>query len=462
MFHKRTGQWSWLELWGLLALTGLPLMRIWLNVGFALPAPSGDSILFASVARYHCASGRFETPIFPLDPTGAFRYVWHGIGQPALLSWLSPECSVRGGYAALSLLLLATSALVLRVLVPTRGWWVGLAMALVVYALQSKQGFRPETSALLLVLACEWLRHRGSAPGWAAAAGLLPWFHPTAFLLYGAWWLLTSSRVEFSGLRLQAGRMMAATVAVQLALFMVYPFPLVDLLQGLSLQGHAFAQRIDGDVFTYWIRSDFYPLFGLVFAWAYAMCLVRKPALILMLPLLWFYGFRVPPAYYNLVPQFGAMLLWLWWPGAPSPARWYPHARSALLGVCVLLAVTGLAQSVVRDGVSLVRYGSTLEVAAGQLAEVRASGLVPCRVPRWFTLMAEAETFEASHQPILKACRSAENPARVDLVPPLELRQRPDRDLCKPWPQDHPVPVLGRLFQSDSGYGFLLCPAAPP
>jgi hypothetical protein len=460
--HKSTRQWSWLGLCSVLALAGLPLIRLVLSVGFGFPAPAGDSILFASVAQYHCASGKFETPIFPLDPTGAMRYVWHGIGQSALLSWLNPDCSVRGGYVALSLLLLATSLLILRLLVPTRGWWVGMAVALVVFALQSKQGFRPEVSAMLLVLVCEWLRHRGSALGCVAAAGLLPWFHPTAFLLYAGWWLLTTSRAELSALLRQAGRVVAVAAAVQLSLWAVYPFPLADLLHGLSLQGRTFAQRTDGDVFTYWIRSDFFPLFGLAFAWAYTICVVRKPALLLMLPLWWFYGFRVPPAYYNLVPLFGAMLLWLWWPGTPSTVRWYPQARSALLVLCVLLAGAGLAQSVVRDGVSLVRYGSTLEAAAGQLTVVQASGQVPCRVPRWITLMEEAKAFEASQQPTLKRCDSAEATTRVDLVPPLELRQRPDRSLCKPWPQDQPMPVLGRLFQSDSGYGFLICPTAAP
>ena len=458
----RSRQWSLLALCGVLLLIGLPLIRLVLNVGFGFPAPAGDSILFASVAQYHCATGRFETPLFPLDPTGGLRYVWHGIGQPALLSWLNPDCSVRGGYLALGLLLLATFALVLRLLLPTRGWWVALAVALVVFALQSKQGFRPEASAMLLVLACEGLRHRGSTLGWVAAAGLLPWFHPTAFLLYAAWWLLTTSRAELSALLGHAGRVVAIAAAVQLSLWAVYPFPVVDLLQGLSLQGRTFAQRADGDVFTYFIRSDFFPLFGLAFAWAYAMCVVRKPALLLMLPLWWFYGFRVPPAYYNLVPPFGAMLLWLWWPGAQSPTRWYPQARVVLLGLCVMLAGAGLAQSVVRDGVSLVRYGSTLEAAAGQLAVVEASGLKPCQVPRWLTLMTEARAFEASQQPTLRACRSNEPLARVDLVPPLELRQRPDRGLCTPWPQGRPTPVLGRLFQSDSGYGFLICPAAGP
>lgn len=456
----RSWRWSWLALCGVLALTGLPLMRLVLNVGFGFPAPAGDSILFASVAQYHCTSGRFETPIFPLDPTGAFRYVWHGIGQPALLSWLNPDCSVRGAYLALSLVLLATSALILRLLVPTRGWWVGMAVALVVFALQSKQGFRPEASAMLLVLASEWLRHRGSALGWVAVAGLLPWFHPSAFLLYAAWCLLTTSRAELSALLRQGGQVVAVAGVVQLALWVVYPFPVADLLHGLSLQGRTYAERTDGDVFTYWIRSDFFPLFGLPFAWACAMCVMRRPALLLMLPMLWFYGFRLPPAYYNLVPPFGVMLLWLWWPGTPSPARWYPQARSALLGLCVLLAGAGLAQSVARDGVSLVRYGSTLEAAASQLNRVQASGLVPCQVPRWLTLVAEAQAFEASQQPTLKACGTATGQARVDLVPPLELRQRPDRSACQPWPQDQPVPVVGRLFQSDSGYGFLVCPAA--
>lgn len=445
-----------------LAFLALPLIRLALNLGFGFPAPAGDGVLFASVAQYHCATGRFETPIFPLDPTGAYRYVWHGIGQPALLSWLNPDCSVRGGYLALGLVLLATSALVLNALVRTRGWWAALSVALVLFALQSKQGFRPETGALLLVVVGEGLRQRGHIMGWVLALGLLPWVQPTTFLLYGAWCVLTTSRVEVLSLWKQVWMLMALGLVVQLLVLALYPFPVVDLLEGLGLQGKTYAQRSDGSVFTYWIRSDFFPLFGLVFGWVYAMCVVRRPALLLLLPVWWFYGFKAPPTYYNLVPAFAVMLLWLWWPGHPSPYRWFPPARQALLGVCVVLAAAGLLQSVARDATSLVRYGSTLEAAQAQLAEVRASGRAPCQVPRWLTLLEAAQTFEASAQPLLKACRSAAASQRVDLVPPLELRARSDRGLCQPWPQDRPVPVLGSVFSADSGYGFWVCRAAAP
>ncbi|WP_288252806.1 hypothetical protein, partial [uncultured Hydrogenophaga sp.] len=100
--------WPRLLSWGaplalvLILALALVSMRLWLFLALQLPAPVGDGVLFASVAQYHCGTGRFETPIFPLDPTGAYRYIWHGIGWPWLLSLLNPTCSIEGSFLSLS------------------------------------------------------------------------------------------------------------------------------------------------------------------------------------------------------------------------------------------------------------------------------------------------------------------------------------------------------------------------
>jgi hypothetical protein len=95
---------------GLALVAVLALARLLLYLGLQLPAPVGDGVLFASVAQYHCGTGRFETPIFPLDPTGAYRYIWHGIGWPWLLSLLNPTCTIEGSFLALSLVMVGTAA----------------------------------------------------------------------------------------------------------------------------------------------------------------------------------------------------------------------------------------------------------------------------------------------------------------------------------------------------------------
>lgn len=426
------------------------------------PAPVGDGVLFASVAQYHCGSGRFETPIFPLDPTGAYRYMWHAIAHPALLSWLNPDCSVFGGFLALSLVLLVTVGIVCAALVPTRGWWVALMLAGVVFALQAKQGFRPESTTLLVVVLCEALRQRRHTLAWTTVFSALPWLHPTSFLLYGAWVLLTTDRQALQDLRARWLLLLPLALSVNLALWALYPFPVMDLMQGLAEQGRTFAQRNDGGLFNYWVRSDFFPLLGLAFVLVYGLCVIANRRLLLLLPLLWFYGFRVPPTYYNLVPLFGAMLLSLWMPHTALEGTRREHAKRWVLLLCTVLALGGLAQSALRDLGSWVQYRSTLDAALAQRPRALAGGAVPCEVPGWFALTEPAAFFLPSHVPTARACDAATAQAQHDVVSSGALGRRANATGCAAWPHDTPVPGLRWLFRSDSGYGFAVCPRPGP
>jgi hypothetical protein len=184
--------------------------------------------------------------------------------------------------------------------------------------------------------------------------------------------------------------------------------------------------------------------------------------LLLLLPLLWFYGFRVPPTYYNLVPLFGAMLLSLWMPLPALEVTRREQAQRWVLVLCALLASGGLAQSALRDVGSWVQYRSTLDAAMAQRPLALAGGGVPCAVPGWFALTEPADFFQPSHVPTARDCAAAPAQAQRDLVGSGALGRRPDAAGCTAWPHDTPVPGLRRLFRSDSGYGFAVCPRAGP
>lgn len=453
----------------LLALTiscGLLLLtRVLLGLLIQFPAPSGDSVLFASVAHYHCSTGRFETPIFPLDPSGGIRYVWHGIGHPALLSWLSPTCDVAGLYVAQTLILLATGLVIWLAVARRNGPWMASLFITIVMALQSMQGFRPETTATLLTLLAEWLRRTGRTSGWALSVSLLAWVQPTTFILYTAYAVLSTDFAELRRLRDGAVRWLAAVLALQLLLVWIYPFPLQDLLQGLASQGRTFAGRSDGSVFTYLVRSDFFPLFGLVFGMTFALAAWRSPRLLLLLPLCWFYGWRVPPTYYNLVPVVAWLMFGLLVPAAdsPGPNKITSDGQGAavrarqLLLVGAVLAALGLSQSVLRDLNSWVRFGASLEAASARYQALLARGASVCSVPHHFTLMLPADAFESAYQPRLRSCTSAPVEQRLDLLTSSMLRQRTGSQGCEAWPEKPGLPMADRLFRSDSGYGFHIC-----
>ena len=454
---------SWRPLLLAVAVAGavLLLTRLLLGLLIQYPAPDGDSVLFASVAHYHCGTGRFETPIFPLDPAGGIRYVWHGIGHPALLSWLSPTCDVAGLYLAQTLILLAAGALAWLTVAPRRGQLLAVLFALVVMTLLAKQGFRPETSATVLALLAEWMRARQRSTAWALAVGLQAWVQPTTFILYLAWVLASADAAELRRLLRQAPVWLPSSLLLQAGLWLLYPFPLHDLLQGLSQQGQSFAQRSDGSFFLYLIRSDFFPLFGLLFAAAFAQVAAWRPRVVLLLPLLWFYGWRVPPTYYNLVPVFAWLLLALLLREEAGTAGTSDTDRRPVATVLAgaLLATGGLSQSALRDVNSWLQYGTTQTVARAQWQSLRSQGLVACAVPAHFTLMLPADAFERSHTPRLLACGLAPEWQRRDLVSSVAMKNRPDAGACTQWPQRHGLPGVDKVFRSDSGYGFHVCPA---
>ena len=445
-----------------LATLALALLaaRVAVFAALPLPAPVGDGVLFASVAQYHCASGVFETPIFPLDPTGAYRYVWHGIAWPGLLSLLNPDCSLQGGFIALAITMGLTALALAWGFGSRHGVWATALLIAVVGALQAKLGFRPETLAMPIALLGHAWRVRGMAWAWVASIGLLAWTQPTACLLAAAHALLTLDAHDQRALWRGAPLGLPAVLAVQGLIVLAYPFPLADLLAGLSQQGSQFAGRQDGGLLVYFVRSDFFPLLGLAMAGVFALACWRRPALLLLLPLVAYFGLRVPPAWYNLAPLFVVLLASL--RDAPPRAPGPTAARTTAL-LCALLASAGLAQSLLRDGVSAWRERPDAAAALGPLRQLQDRGVAVCGVPPWLTLLLPANAFEPAYEPRLKGCPPAGAREAVDLVPMTALHARADADACRLLPRRADVPAaLDRLFRSGSGYGVALCPALRP
>jgi hypothetical protein len=451
---------SWGVPLALVLILALVAMRLWLFLALHLPAPVGDGVLFASVAQYHCATGRFETPIFPLDPTGAYRYIWHGIGWPWLLSLLNPTCTIEGSFLALSLVMVGTAALAWWAFARTRGPFVAGAFALVVFALQAKLMFRPEVLAIALVVAAEALRVRGRLWSWAWLLSLLAWVQPTVFLIAAAHGALTLERAAWRALWRDAIPGLGLALALHGAIAAFYPYPLADLLQVLSLQGSSFAARDDGSLFVYYLRSDFFPALGLAMLATFALAAWRRSALLLLLPLIVYFGLRVPPAFYNLVPLFVVLLMGLLDENR-APARVDVHRHAlVVLALTAALGALGLAQSVARDGVGAWRQHASPEDALASLQAAQAHAQQVCGVPPWFSLLLPADAFEPNHRPTLRACPPH---GGVDLVattaqasPARAIEcQRHAVNALPPWLER----TAGRLFRSSTGYGVAVCPA---
>ena len=450
---------AWLALLlGCIAIVPRLLIYLWIQ----FPAPTGDGILFASVASYRCREGIFATPLFPLDPTGSFRYIWHGIGQPAWLSALAIGCGHAALFAALSATLVLTLAISYRLVVGSAGRAIAILFALVVFALQVKQGFRPETLALPVVLLAESARLRLRHPHWIYALFALAWIHPTVCVLHALYVLCTGTRPQWQRLFNSATAWVPAVLVLAAAAVLFYPFGIGDLLAGLARQGQLFSKRDDGDIVTEYLRSDFFPLFGVALLIAFVLRAARQPALIFMLPAIWFYALRVPPTYYNAIPLFVALLFGLVTRRAadeatriPSFSGYESRLVATTVALVAALAWLGLLQGNVRDLYSYAHHGATLERAVARYEQLQADATRVCRLPAFFTLALPSSNFQPSYEARSSQCALPEEAGgkRVDLSTATPLD-----DTCERWPDLAPPGVLDRLFARDSGYSFSVCP----
>jgi hypothetical protein len=138
-------------------------------------------------------------------------------------------------------------------------------------------------------------------------------------------------------------------VAVVMAVLLLYPYSIEDLINGLRANAQLIVGRSGGGLFTYYIRSDFLPLWGIsIFVMVIAVC-VKKPTYLLVLPFIWYFGLRVPPTNYNLMPvMVGTMLF-----GHHFMSNVW---RSVAIISLLVPAVLGLGQLSLRDVLSVAAY----------------------------------------------------------------------------------------------------------
>lgn len=345
-------------------------LRFVAEVVWLLPSPVGDGGFFITASVNYCVSGFLGTTAYPIDPTGQSRMVWHGFASTMLFGAASTSCSARGYYLVLWLLKALTLGAVVvlaRRQDYSRAATVGLA--LFVLAAQTASGFRPETLAMLLVVLAEIALAGGGYWLLGVLAGTLLCTQPTVAGIYALATLILRPELIKRWFPIGVGAVLTTAT-----LLWLYPFPAADLLAGIRLQAVRLAGRFDGGVLTYYLLNAAMPGWGLLLLGAVAMVARRAPWFLLILPVLWFFGPRVPPVFYNLVPLTVALMVVVLERSPPVSAN-----RLGLLALGVGALGLGLATS--RDLMTAYRYGDTFAATSARVtalaAEGRAFGYVP-------------------------------------------------------------------------------------
>ncbi|GEM_PF-6955067 len=460
-----------LVLFALTSLALLTLLRLAIYLLWQFPAPVGDSILFLSVSHYHCIDGLFRSPIFPIDAEHA-RYTWHGILQPAVMSFLSFDCGPEGAYLAFTSLLVSSCLLVMYVGRDTKAKWLLVLFAFIIFALQVKQGFRPEVLAISLIVSAEYLLNRKS---WIFSIpfSALAWTHPLGFLIYALYVVLQHGNGVLAEFQHQLKRVVFGCLLVNACFLLLYPFPIADHFAGLLQQATKVAGTRDpgGDLQTYFIRSDFFPLFGIAFFSCYFFLSLRNKALLLLCPI-WYFGLRAPTHAYNMVPIFAAFLYQIFLIGSQksrdiASAAWFGRIQIGVIRALKIdlatvlflfvatLAALGVTQGVARDLISIYKYEATHQSSKQIYEELVKNGNNICEVPGFFTLWLDYDKFEKAYRVKLKHCSAYGANNDINLF---AASGRPFlAQNCKPSHVAKHIGVLGRLFRSDSGYSFHIC-----
>jgi hypothetical protein len=408
------------------------------SIVYHIPAPVGDSILFVSTSANYCHSGFLGTPLFPDDPSGAWRFIWHGFWSPLIYGLFNVSCSVGAFYVinyAVSL------CAVVGILILSRFYKVSLtlsmAVALYTLALISLFQFRPEPIAMLLVIVAEatFLNRKYFMVG--LAAGFLLFTQPMILLMYGCITVVTKTVFQKSVLLpLMLGG--AAASAISLA---VYPFPAEDLFWGIVKQAQRLAVRTDGDIFTYFVQSNFAPLW--IAPPLIALTAIGKlcgwKVLFLIFAIYWF-GIRIPPTFYNIAAVSPLLII------MGSSLLRMEAARSAVVTTCILTGAVGIVQLSLRDGMSVAIDGDSIAATEAALMKDLADGdMVIRHVPGFYTVLFPDLHFQPDFYPTLqvgeKGKRVVDHIARSGLGGP-----------CGDTLSEMPMILGHRVFKSPSDW----------
>jgi hypothetical protein len=338
---------------GCVALFLMVAVRSILAIRFELPAPVGDGIAFLAPSIFKCRTGFLGSPLTAVgspNPDGLFPLIWHGYLSPAIYALMNPGCSLRGFYAVHVLVLLFTAytcIVIGRVAGLTR--LSSVALAALAFALQAKVQFRPESLAILEVLWLEWAAMTDRRPAFGALLAALAWTQPTIAVIYAIYAVL--ARPE--ALPSTFGRGALAFMLGAGVLGVLYPFPLSDLVGGVAHQARTLVSKNDGEVVRYYLWSNLAPGWGLLLGVVFVAHASKHRRLILLLPVLYWFGFRSPTTVYNLYPIGVALCL-----GALREVG--PWTRAGIATAALVVGIVGQLQMDLRDALTVARYGDTL------------------------------------------------------------------------------------------------------
>ena len=433
------------------------ISKLLILIFFQYPSPVGDSIYFLSVSKFHCMDGIFRTPIFPLDENGN-RYLWHGIIQPFLISFLSYDCSIQSFYFAICLLIICTLFLVFFLKIKSyekKFIWI---FSIIIFSLQVKQGFRPEIISIFLILLIEYFFLKKNYL-FTLPLVFLAWSHPAAFLIEIIFLSLRLDKELFIIFLKNLSKIFFTIILANILIAYLYPFNVYDHINFLIKQAHLINAKISEDFYTYFIRSDFFPLFGVSFFFILVFLFyLNKKFLLLCLPI-YYFGTRFPEGYYNLIPLYISIIYHINY----ILSEKLNYKRSLLLNLfkyyllfVFFMSIIGLSQGLARDLFSKLNFNTSLQSTKKIYNDLIAQNNEVCEIPFFFTLFLNFDELEKNYTPSKKCNKNKKNILNIYPVNSYNLNELKNKN-CILSDKSNNILSFINPFKSESGYSVYIC-----
>ena len=438
---------SWERIFIFLVVSAI-LIRIFLFLAIQYPAPVADSSIFAAVAMSECRGENLISPLYQYNGIDN-RYLWHAIGMPFIVSLLNYNCTNFGQYFAISIIIAATFLLGLRITGFPKNVFKSLLFCSIVVALQVKSEFRPETLIIPMVLLVEIIRNIKNNY-WIIIFSLCAWIQPTVFLIYLCYILVSTSIKDIRSV-LSDIKILALCALTNFIIIYNYPYNILEHIMVLAHQGSSVYREnlVANDFYVYYVKSNFFPTFGILFIILFIIGCFKNIKLALMLPLLYFVAFSHFATIYTLYTLFLLIYLDLF---KEENKKLFLNIAQLTIGIMSLI---GLYQGIARDVFSYLSYHGTYDRAylqfKGELANKRI-----CSVPQYFYIFMSYNELMAVHKSREKDCLYIHGASGTGGIE--------QYNLCKLVPDNFvELPKFlsygSKVFRSDSGYSYYVCPA---
>ena len=292
-------------------------IRLLIFIFWQFPSADGDEIMFLSISRFQCNEGIFgnTTNLIDINNFGISKYVWHGFLQPMLISFLNYDCSNKGNYYALTIIIIATFLLAYFKPNSKKNKLLSFFFAFACLSLQTKGTFRPELLCILLVILSENLISKRSY-FFIIPITALAWTSPVSLIFYCLFVLIYHSDKIYIIFFSKIYRIFFIFLIINIIFIYLYPFKIIDLFHGLiahqqkiSIEKNEMFQHVTlwSLYKTVFFKNNFFPAFGLLFFISYIYLVQRKKMLLFLIVFLFFFYLKDPLLQYNIFSLFVAI-----------------------------------------------------------------------------------------------------------------------------------------------------------